>query len=58
MRFRHWIQEMWMQHKDELLELGLRCDYDAKYYFNKYKYWLRREYRHQHGKKEIGRAHV
>lgn len=45
--FREWLQEMWMQHKDEIDGLGLRCDYDIQHYFNKYKYWLKREYKHQ-----------
>lgn len=45
--FRNWLQEMWMQHKDELDGLGIRPDYDVSDYFNRYKYWLKREYRHQ-----------
>jgi hypothetical protein len=45
--FRSWLQEMWMQHKDELDSLGIRCEYDMVYYFSKYKYWLKREYKHQ-----------
>lgn len=50
LNFRTWLQEMWMSHKDELDRLGQTCDYDIKHYFNKYKYWLKREYRHQRGK--------
>lgn len=45
--FRDWLQEMWMQHKDELDSLNLKCDYDVSVYFNRYKYWLKREYQHQ-----------
>jgi hypothetical protein len=53
MTFRHWLQEMWMQHKDELELFSQRRDYEVKDYFNRYKYWLRREYRHQYGKEKI-----
>ena len=45
--FRHWLQEMWMQHKDELALHGQALNYDLADYFNRYKYWLKREYRHQ-----------
>lgn len=41
--FRHWIQEKWMEHKDELLAWENRMpEYDSKYYFNKHKWMLRR----------------
>jgi uncharacterized protein CbrC (UPF0167 family) len=45
--FREWLQEMWMSHKDELDGLGQHIDYDIADYFNRYKYWLKREYKHQ-----------
>jgi hypothetical protein len=45
--FRTWLQRIYMDHKDEAMELGLpTCD--ANTYFRMYKYWLKREYRHQH----------
>lgn len=44
--FRAWLQERWMEHKDELDGLGIQVDYDVQHYYNKYKYWLKREYRH------------
>lgn len=48
MTFRIWLQNKWFEHLDELDSLGLKePDYDIKHYFNKYKYWLKREYRHQ-----------
>ena len=48
MKFRPWLQEMWFNHLDELMSLGLRPPkYALKEYFEKYKYWLKREYRHQ-----------
>lgn len=49
MTFRHWLQEMWFQHVDESAEYGILLPYTSKEYFNKYKYWLKREYRHQQG---------
>lgn len=46
--FRHWVQEIWMQHKDEYVDLKLPIPEDSvDEYFQKYKYWLKREYRHQ-----------
>jgi hypothetical protein len=46
--FRHWVQELWMQHKDEYSDLKLPIpEDDISEYFRKYKYWLKREYRHQ-----------
>ena len=50
MKFRQWLQEQWFLHKEELEVFGQKCDYDIKYYFNKYKYWLKREYKHQMSK--------
>lgn len=38
---------MWYEHKAELEYYGQQCDYDLRHYFNKYKYWLKREYKHQ-----------
>lgn len=48
MTFRMWVKEKWFEHLDELDSLGLgKPSYDVGYYFNKYKYWLKREYRFQ-----------
>ncbi len=48
--FRTWLQEMWMQHKDEYADLHIPIpESDLTEYFRKYKYWLKREYRHQKG---------
>jgi len=45
-RFRLWLQRTYMEHKDEAVTYGFEpCD--AATYFRMYKYWLRREYRHQ-----------
>ena len=48
--FKEWLQDMWMAHKDEADSFGQHIDYDIAEYFNKYKYWLKREYRHQMSK--------
>ena len=46
--FRLWLQEMWYDHLDELMSLGLPPPkYALMEYFAKYKYWLKREYQHQ-----------
>lgn len=50
MKFRAWLQEMWFQHQAELESYGQSLDYDLKDYFARYKYWLKREYRHQQQK--------
>jgi hypothetical protein len=51
MTFRLWLQEKWYEHLDELQLLGQPIPkYDIKEYFNRYKYWLKREYRFQNEK--------
>ena len=47
MNFRQWLQEMWYEHQTEILGMGQTIDYTAKDYFARYRWWLRREYRHQ-----------
>jgi len=57
MKFRFWIQEMWMQHKDEYMELNLAIpESSAQEYFRKYKYWLKREYKHQKTLENMGKS--
>jgi predicted solute-binding protein len=57
MTFRHWIQEMWMQHKDEYMELSMSIpESSAQEYFSKYKYWLKREYKHQKTLENVGES--
>lgn len=44
--FQIWLQRIYMDHKDEAQTYGLQtCD--AATYFRMYKWWLKREYRHQ-----------
>jgi hypothetical protein len=45
--FRMWCQEKWFEHKDELEFYGQSLSYDSRQYFERYKYWLKREYQHQ-----------
>lgn len=48
MNFRTWLQNKWYEHLDELDSLGIpHPDYDLKKYFEKYKWWLKREYQFQ-----------
>ena len=47
MNFRTWGYEMWMKHKEELEAYGQPLPYTSQEYFAKYKYWLKREYKHQ-----------
>jgi uncharacterized protein CbrC (UPF0167 family) len=50
--FRHWLQEMWYAHLDEMATFGQSVPkYTMQEYFARYKYWLKREYRHQQGVK-------
>ena len=45
--FRMWCTEKWFEHKDELEAYRQELPYTSREYFEKYKYWLKREYRHQ-----------
>ena len=48
MSFRHWCAEKWYQHCDEIYSLtGQNPLYDSAEYFGMYKWWLKREYRHE-----------
>ena len=46
-KFRKWVQQMWYDHVDELTAYRQPLHYSSKDYFNKYKFWLKREFRHQ-----------
>ena len=45
-RFRLWVQRIWMDNCEERLTVGLN-PVTIKQYWNTYKYWLKREYKHQ-----------
>ena len=47
MNFRSWCYEKWYEHQAELEAYGQPLPHTAKEYFNKYKFWLKREYKHQ-----------
>jgi uncharacterized protein CbrC (UPF0167 family) len=47
--FRHWCQEKWYEHQEEIAAYGQPVCYTAREYFLKYKFWLKREYKHQQG---------
>ena len=48
-RFRLWVQELWMNNKEERLIWGEEPA-TIEQYWNTYKWWIRREYRHQERK--------
>lgn len=53
--FRFFVNELWMRHKDELMQWeGKMPEYDAKYYFNKHRWMIRQWYREDKAKRERG----
>lgn len=50
--FRHWLREIWYENCQEHQEHG-ELPYTLQEYWNRYKYWLKREFRYQqrHGKR-------
>jgi hypothetical protein len=44
--FRGWTHKLWVENCDEHQAFGER-PLQAKDYWDKYKYWLKREYQHQ-----------
>jgi hypothetical protein len=44
--FRLWVQRIWMDNCDERLTVG-QDPVTINQYWNTYKYWLKREYKHQ-----------
>jgi hypothetical protein len=47
--FRHWVNELWMENREERLLYGEEPATIAQYW-ERYKYWLKREYKHQRDK--------
>lgn len=43
--FKRWVQEKYYSYQAELEIYKIECRLSAKQYFNKYKYWLKRQYR-------------
>ena len=47
--FRHWVNELWMENREERLLYGEEPATITQYW-ERYKYWLKREYKHQRDK--------
>jgi hypothetical protein len=47
--FRHWVRELWMTNCDERLTYG-QDPATMKQYWDAYKWWIKREYKHQRSK--------
>ncbi len=47
--FRHWVNELWLDNCEEHLTYG-EDTYTMKQYWDRYKYWLKREYKFQKAK--------
>lgn len=45
--FTRWVKEKWFEHRDECAVWKTDPVSDSKTYFQKYKWWLKREFRHQ-----------
>jgi hypothetical protein len=45
-KFRLWVHNLWFDNTSEHIEYG-ELPYTMLEYFNKYKWWLKREYRFQ-----------
>ena len=45
--FRNWVQQMWYDHVDEVASYNQLLPYSSREYFNKYKFWLKREFQYQ-----------
>lgn len=50
--FRHWVREIWLENCEEHLTYN-ENPYTIKQYWERYKWWLRREYRHQQRKNNV-----
>lgn len=47
--FRHWVQNIWMENREERLLYGEESATFVEYW-QRYKYWLKREYKYQRDK--------
>jgi len=45
--FKNWLRDMWFQYREECELYKQQPVLDSAQYFKMYKYWLKREYRHQ-----------
>ena len=44
--FRNWVRDIWLQNCDEHRDYK-ELPYSQEEYWERYKYWLKREYKHQ-----------
>ena len=44
--FRHWVRNVWLENTEEHLQFN-ELPYTMQEYWNKYKWWLKREYQYQ-----------
>ena len=44
--FRSWVTDKWFEHKDECSVWKTEPLRDSNVYFQKYKWWLKREFKH------------
>jgi hypothetical protein len=44
--FRLWVNNLWFENRDEY-DTFSQQGYSLEEYFNRYKYWLKREYQYQ-----------
>lgn len=51
-KFRLWLNNIWFDNCAEHRDLG-ELPYTMQEYFQKYKYWLKREFRHQERREEL-----
>lgn len=49
--FRSWCHQLWIRNCDERNEFGLNY-LPEKYYVREYRWWLKREFRHQKKRKQ------
>jgi hypothetical protein len=48
--FRNWLRNKWYEHLDEIATYGLPTPpYTSEFYYRTYKWWLKREYKHEIG---------
>ena len=45
-KFRLWVQNIWMDNREEHFQSN-ELPYSMQEYWDRYKYWLKREYRYQ-----------
>jgi hypothetical protein len=49
--FRRWVHKLWLQNCDEHLEYH-ELPFSQSQYWNMYKFWLKREFKHQRDKQQ------